>query len=770
MTAAQVSGTVLVRPVRVGLLFEPRGAATHRATELATSTWGGVYFPWISPADEVSAVQMAEALSLDVFYPVDASEGATRMADRPGFRWRGILADPFAPQEGRLTTRLQVPDWLLDDPHPDLSLPAWDPDDPLDALFAVWWGLYPDDSFGRALRTAFAGRAHEQRITPDAPVPSFVGRVTPIDLTGLEVEYTGEPRSVGFFLLDEDDPGQLAQFWNERACGNIVFPWPLGHEGRMAPSAEAWIRQMVESGNVPSARSGTGEDLGPFVDVWASDPVAAIPQELFELISRCGASGRPASRMDPWGWRGHHPLSTEFSRSFSQALSPDSLGLTLPLPSEGPGRMRRRGRKPGLVAADLVIYGETGLPAGWTMSLLRDRRLSNLLEDYSSLDRCFVRATGNGRAFSVDAGAEQAEVWPVLSLRVFDRLLASDEWQLSQSESGKFATRLMELLGGRSSTVANQPAARAVLAEATRAPGGKPLAALIEAARKQQGSWPDDIIAGPAQREAYPAQVVNYLLSRKMLRPYLPVRCPSCATTTPLRPEDLSTDIRCEMCSESFPLGLALGVARKRPDWVYRLAGNVPHDRLGAVLPMMATVTVLSSLRGFSTTSLPYLLGLEVRLPDGGREIDVAMALDDLGPPVVVVGEVKSFRDSIEADDLASLRLVQGRLRAASIECFLLASTLRDRLHETELAALRAECERAPRTLSRRSSRTVLPIVLTASDLSQPQFSDDHPWRWGVPGAGTAELAEESCKRNLGLKEIRWEPRGTEWRLAFDWD
>lgn len=771
MTAAQVSGTVLIRPVRVVLLLEPTKTATHRAAELATSTWGGLYFPCISPMEERSAVQMAEALSLDVFYPVDASERSTQLADRQGFRWRTrMLADPFAPQEERLTTRLQGPDWLLDDPHPDLALPVWDSDDPLAALFAVWWGIYPDDDFGRGLRTSFAGRAHEERITPDAQVPSFVDRVTPIDLTGLEVEYTGEPRSVGFSVLNVEDPQQMARFWNERACGNVVFPWPLGQEERIVQSAEAWLRRMVESGRVPSARSGTGEDLGPFVDVWGSSALAANPPHLSELISRCATSAHPGSRTDPWGWRGHHPLSTEFSRSFSQTLSPDGLGLTVPLPRDGPGRLRRRDRKPGLVAADLVVHRETGLPAGWTMSLLRDRRLSSLLEDYSSLDRCFYRATGDGRSFSVDAGAEQTEVWPVLSLRVFEYLLAGDDWKFSQSESGKFATRLMKLLGGRSSSVANQPAARAVLAEAARAAAGKPLAALVEAARKWRGRWPNDIIHRLAEREAYPAQIVNYLLSRKMLRPHLPVRCPSCATTTSLRPEDLSTEIRCEICSESFPLGLALGVARKRIDWTYRLAGNVPPDRLAEVLPMMATVTVLSSLRGFTSGSLPYVLGLEVRAPDDVWEIDFAIALDDSGPPVVVVGEVKSFRDAIEADDLASLRRVQERLRTTGIECFLVASTLRDNLDETELAALRAECERAPTTLSRRSSRPALPIVLTASDLSQPEFSDDHPWRWGGPGAGTAGLAEESCKRNLGLKEIRWEPTGTEWRFRLDWN
>jgi hypothetical protein len=208
-------------------------------------------------------------------------------------------------------------------------------------------------------------------------------------------------------------------------------------------------------------------------------------------------------------------------------------------------------------------------------------------------------------------------------------------------------------------------------------------------------------------------------------------------------------------------------VAGRRVDWAYRLAGNVPPDRLAEVLPMMATVTVLSRLRGFSAGSLPYVLGLEVRTPNDAWEIDFAMAIDDAGPPVAVVGEVKSFRDPIEPDDLTSLHRIQERLRATGIECFLVASTLRDQLDETEVAALRAECERAPTTFGRHTSRPVLPIVFTASDLSQPEFSDEHPWRWGGPGSGIAGLAEESCKRNLGLQEIRWEPTGTEWRFVW---
>ena len=51
-----------------------------------------------------------------------------------------------------------------------------------------------------------------------------------------------------------------------------------------------------------------------------------------------------------------------------------------------------------------------------------------------------------------------------------------------------------------------------------------------------------------------------------MLRAVLPVDCPYCTSGIAFRPEDLATQMKCEMCLREFPLGLALGVKANRPE------------------------------------------------------------------------------------------------------------------------------------------------------------------------------------------------------------
>ena len=52
--------------------------------------------------------------------------------------------------------------------------------------------------------------------------------------------------------------------------------------------------------------------------------------------------------------------------------------------------------------------------------------------------------------------------------------------------------------------------------------------------------------------------------------------------------------MKCEMCLEDFPLGLALGMSPNgRNDWLYQLAGHVGESRLSETLPVMAALHVL---------------------------------------------------------------------------------------------------------------------------------------------------------------------------------
>jgi LSD1 subclass zinc finger protein len=134
------------------------------------------------------------------------------------------------------------------------------------------------------------------------------------------------------------------------------------------------------------------------------------------------------------------------------------------------------------------------------------------------------------------------------------------------------------------------------------------------------------------------------LLERKLLQTVLPVRCPSCRSNLRITPEDLSTEIRCSFCDHDFPLALAIAWAGpKRSDWLYRVAGHVPHSRLQSALPVLAATSVLASLTQGGFDTQPQTPGLEIVGPDRRAELDIATVVDTFRP-VVVLGEVKSHQ------------------------------------------------------------------------------------------------------------------------------
>jgi hypothetical protein len=752
-------------------VFKPSTASVRRALEQATSTWGGMYHLFLSAEDEPTTRRLANALSIDVLYAVDAEPVSERLAQLSGYQWRGGLPEwgPFGPPRDGIIPRLLGPEWLLDDPGGSrLVLPRWDPADPLGDLYAVWYGQYGHSTYESSLASRFASVAEEVLLSPtDRPISGTSGGLTPIGLTGVDIEYTGASQTIGIMVLDAQDPVDLMRLWNLRASGGHVFPWPQGHGERFAEATDLWLRDVVDSGQVGQMRSGSARDLGPRMYVWAQDRQEAVPDPLAAVLRERGVTALPMSwevhRVALGGWTGSHPLRTEFTRTFWITVAPHEHSVPLPIPLVGPPSWGRGRHPAGTVAAQVDIYSEAGLGPDRTVSVPNIRELAALLMyDYGDSSEPFHRPSGSGRAVGVRVDADAVLIEPVSSFSVFQRLLDGAGWTCSISESGRFASRLIELLGGIGNEAGNQPAVRAVLNEVARTPRGRPFDALVQTARQHQGSWPGPLSSSTAH-SAYPRNVVLYLLARKLLRPILPVKCPRCATESASRPDDLADEVRCEMCSEIFPLGLALGVAGRRVDWRYRLAGNVSPDRLAEPLPIMATVNILSSYRQLSPTTMPHVIGLQLTAPDRSSEIDVALALNDGGAPLVVVGEVKSQRDWIDANDLANLARVQQHIRSKNIECFVLTAILRESFTPEELTALRDFCENAPDPVYRRSSDLdpILPIVLTCRDLSAPAHSDEHPMSWTEPGSGRIfgmiGRAAESCKRNLGLVDISYE-------------
>jgi hypothetical protein len=220
-----------------------------------------------------------------------------------------------------------------------------------------------------------------------------------------------------------------------------------------------------------------------------------------------------------------------------------------------------------------------------------------------------------------------------------------------------FITRFIERLGGTESTLANQPGARAALTMIARSERGLPSGAIAQAIKRHQGSWPGPLRGDPG---GYPAAVFQFLLRQAILRPVLPVECPYCTRSIAFRPEDLTVQMKCEMCLKEFPLGLALGMRLNgQNNWLYQVAGHVGHDRLSEALPVMAALQVLSARNYGRGPGIPYALGWAVKGPQLDCEVDIAAVVDYHGLPAVVIGEVKSWKDSIDLNDLANLGKIQ---------------------------------------------------------------------------------------------------------------
>jgi hypothetical protein len=112
---ATISGSVMLRPARMGLLVaRPSLADVLRAVEAATSSWGGMYFPIIDVLESDDLDRRLERWSVDALWPFMADGAVSALADRPGFRWVGRSPyGPFDPPRDSFSTRVLDSLWPI---------------------------------------------------------------------------------------------------------------------------------------------------------------------------------------------------------------------------------------------------------------------------------------------------------------------------------------------------------------------------------------------------------------------------------------------------------------------------------------------------------------------------------------------------------------------------------------------------------------------------------------------------------------------------------
>lgn len=763
----------MVRPVRIGLVFEPTVDMLRVAVEQVVSLWGGRYQPFFDPADLGQVETLARALGVDVLLALDRAPASELAAKLDGFQWQGREQwGPLTPAEDYTNHRLIGPERLLDDLSQESWVrPSWVVDDPLSDFFRIWFGTYGTSAQDLNLEKQFNAHAVEVRIDQGMAVPADASSwVTPITVTGKGIDYKGESPGTAFVIVDPADPASLTALWNARACGAQVFPIPVGHEERVLTAANTWLQQVLEKGELSRWTTGDGMPLSPRMYTWQAAPKNDLPPALVELMASHDVTPiviSPLSGQDlARGWYGAHPFTTRHRHNFSQPLEEDGRVVRITVPSVGTGPWVTGAPHGDILAFQVEFSSTVGVRPDWTFSIPNKRSCARLLRDYDGVMLSFDRPMDNGRVLAASSGIREVIISAVPSTAILEALIEAPGWTAQQTPGGVFLTRFIERLGGTESTLANQPGARAALAKVARSERGLQSGAIVRTVRSLQGTWP-----GPLARDSasYPAEVFRFLLRQGILRPVLPVDCPYCTSSIAFRPDDLATQIKCEMCLREFPLGLALGMKpNSRNEWLYQVAGHVGIDRLSEALPVMATLQVLCSRGYYRGSMTPYVLGWAVKGPHLDCEVDIAAVLDYRGLPAVVIGEIKSWQSSIDANDLTNLKKVQQHIRGQGVECFVLAAVMRD-LRDDEKSVLRDFAEHPPNILPFGSSiEPVLPIVLTEKNLSTTRYVDSHPNHW-APADGVLGLAKESCRQNLGMTGLHPCQDGKDFHFCPQW-
>jgi hypothetical protein len=580
----------------------------------------------------------------------------------------------------------------------------------------------------------------EEFLTIDSPIPVPRFGTGIIGVTAVALRLITR-RARGLAFVDPQRTEDLLGYWNLRATGADVVPWPLGSD----PAAMTHLLQWLVS---PHATTE-----GEPIEVWI--PSEDARDTCLGLLS--SVPGVPAATsihyLSPIP-DSYEPgrIESLYSRSFTVNFESTDSEFAVPLPDMELLLPSAWYEHRGLMMAEVEIQGVDHLPPGRSTAIPVPRRLSpRVLDSTSALASAFARPNTDGVLVAVDARKSDVDVPLVPSSLIFESVFDSLGLKVAYSDAGRYVTRIIEMLGGvGSDSAALQPAVRAVLRKASASPYGHPAKALVQEAKDNQGEWPQDLRFWNTD---YSAWVVKMLCARGLLRSVLKSTCPACGNVLVVDPRDISDDLKCHLCGEQFPL--ALHVASRRPSWLLAMPSTIEPRRVAETHPVMAALSIISRL-SYRGSGQHFLSGIKVNGPGVDCEVDVAVAMRDDGQPIYILGECKNYKDQFSESDIRNLVDLQSRFFDAGLECYVLFSTMREALRTEELALLREAFAEVRTTAElRRPGRidAILPLILTEGSLSTASMS---PMSIAKGHFRVSDLARATCEQSLGLASMNF--------------
>ena len=712
----------------------------------------------------------ARIFDVDAVHSEDAESDLVEELRRTGWLWDGrgrfgAFASEDGYRRGVLPARIVKFDLELP------VLPRWDPTYDLDLLFtAVFGSQSSPEGAEDCMMSNLDGVAH---VEIGALVRS--PNVTVESLGAIQATRVGMSPSIrhhldgfnGVFVVRPGNVEDVIAFWNLRSLGRPVVAVPA--------DGDPELLSFMTRGDVPGTETrygGSNPKIEKHLGVWGlEDASSATRGAIDAMVERLGMTavldrGRRRTERD-FIFPG---LDTRFVSSVRVEFAPDARSVMIRVPSV-PVFHGEHQVMPGTVAVDVEVNNVSRLDPRSTASVPPFRRLgSTLIRDggVRAVDHLRIRADGNGVVLGVSATSDEVPLVFAFNLDAIQALFDDEELKISQSDDGRFQTRAAEMLGGPFGGRTLQPGVRAVIEKAARSSAGLTLQQLRAEFKSNRGDWPDRLTSFRVSVDEYVENSINYLLFTGLFVPMLDVHCSNCRVDSQASPRDLDISIRCEFCGEPFRLALSLALSKSR--WRYRLAAHLGQEKVKALLPALATMSLLGSLSSPFRPHPTHAFGVDFRFNRKQVEADVVVYLG-AHDWTTVLCEVKNS-NRVDANDVENLEELQRRLDDKSVRSILAFATLKDRFVPEEVELLRALVGRSTSTVTP-YGQTVprLPLLLTAGDLSVPWDHDLHPSRWTQPGTGDGifTIALESCRRNLGLVDLNLRSADEVDEFGFVW-
>ncbi|WP_353952494.1 hypothetical protein V6K52_03355 [Knoellia sp. S7-12] len=773
---AEVRGRAMVRPFRLAQLIDTSDPQAVRAAFVSlTRTWGGIYMPVLEATlSTVQLEHLGRALDVDAMYSENAEGDLAEWLRSTGWGWSGRGQwGPFAQHRG--FGRGLLPANSVGLMRDRLFVPEWDRDDDLDlfytAVFGDIQGLGPGDDPDHQMAGILPNSEPIKLpllTTRPATTWESIGAVqgTAVGISVADRRYLDG--LTGIVVARAGHPEDLVRFWNLRSYGRPILCLP--NDGPKD------LLDFLTRGSIQGVTLMLGGGPEPRKEeclmVWglehSTGPTRAAIDSMAERLCLT-----PREGLDRMEGVGHPGLETRFESSFRTEFRPTAPIAMVRVPTVPLDPSAKL--MPGVVAVQMTINNAHGLDPRSTAQYPPYRRHGKVLQRLIGtvdVDHVRINAEGDGVVVGHQASRDEAPLGFPPHLDGIHALFDDISLKVAQSDDGKFQTRAAEVLGGPFASLAIQPGVRAVIDKAAGTPAGLTLAQLQASVRSNRGVWPDALFSNQTPQE-YCTSVTNELLFSGLFVPMLDVHCSNCRVESQVSPRDLDATIRCEFCGEDFKLALSLSLSRNKSKWRYRLASHLSPEKVKALLPALATMSLLGQLS--STNGHPSLHAFGVTFTPAGRdpiEADIVAYLDRPSW-VTVLGEVKNS-NWIDANDIRNLEELQRRLDDKHVRSLLLFTTLKDEFGQTEVRALRDYVERCTETTTAHNTAVPrFPLLLTAKDLSLPWAHDDHPWRWGDNKGhieGIFGTAVESCRRNLGLDSFRFPTEGEKGTAEIHWD